>query len=84
MNRPAIKEMEQDVSVVDLSGDVCPMTFYKMNTKLKQLSEGERVIFILQGQEQIKKLPVCIRHDGSRIERAERDGQRLVLHVVKG
>jgi tRNA 2-thiouridine synthesizing protein A len=68
---------------VDLTGEVCPMTFVKAKLHLEELSAGEVLEIILKGGEQMQNVPRSIKDEGHRIESVRQEGDRYHLFVRK-
>ena len=68
---------------VDLTGEVCPMTFVRAKLHLEQIAPGEVLEFVLKEGEQMRNVPRSIKDDGHRIEDVRQDGDRYHLLVRK-
>lgn len=52
---------------LDITGDVCPMTFVRAKLKIEQMKSGETLAIRLKGAEPIKNVPNSIREIGHTI-----------------
>ncbi len=68
---------------VDLTGEVCPLTFVRAKLHLEQIGPGEVLEFVLKEGEQMRNVPRSIKDDGHRIEDVRQDGDRYHLLVRK-
>jgi tRNA 2-thiouridine synthesizing protein A len=66
---------------VDLTGELCPMTFVKAKIYLERIAPGELLDIILLPGEQIQNVPRSLKEDGHKIERVEREDGRFRLAV---
>ena len=67
--------------VLDLTGEICPMTFVKAKIHLERLKPGEELELVLLSGEQIQNVPRSIKEDGHKIEKVCREGDRFRLTV---
>jgi len=75
---------ETDAREVDLTGEVCPMTFVRAKLHLDRLAVGEATTLILKAGDQIRNVPRSLRDEGHGIEAVQQDGDRYRLLVRKG
>ena len=66
---------------VDLTGEVCPMTFVRAKLHLEQISPGEALEFVLKEGEQMRNVPRSIKEEGHRIEKVRQAGDCYHLLV---
>ncbi len=67
---------------VDITREVCPMTYVRTKLKLESIPEGELLEVLLKGDEPLKSVPRSAREEGHEVlSLAEQDGGvwRLVL-----
>lgn len=50
--------------VLDITGEVCPMTFVKVKIFLERLAPGEEVVVRLNGGEPLENIPRSLRDEG--------------------
>jgi tRNA 2-thiouridine synthesizing protein A len=58
-------------AVVDVTGEVCPMTFVRTKLKLERMRSGEVLNVRLRGEEPLRNVP-----------RAARDEGHIILGIV--
>ncbi len=56
---------------IDITDEVCPMTFVRTKLKLERMQPGEVLHVRLRGEEPLRNVP-----------RAARDEGHLILHIV--
>lgn len=72
-------------ATVDVTGQVCPMTYVRTKLKLETLSEGEVLEVLLKGEEPLRNLPRSAREEGHEVLLIETLGeQRSRLLLKKG
>ena len=71
-------------SRLDISADVCPITFVKTKLQLEQMKKGEILEVILNPGEPIKNVPRSIKDEGHKIILAEKHGEKYRLLIEKG
>ena len=71
-------------ATLDITADVCPLTFVKIKLKLEQMSKGEVLDVILNGGEPIQNVPRSIKDEGHKIILAEKHGEKYRLLIEKG
>ncbi len=71
-------------SVLDITREVCPMTFVRTRLALDRLSSGETLLVRLRGEEPIRNVPRTLAEQGHAVlgQTVEPDGT-LVLRVRK-
>jgi len=77
-------EHETEVREVDLTGEVCPMTFVKAKLHLDGIAVGDALTLTLKAGEQIRNVPASLRDEGHRIEAVRREGDCYHLLVRRG
>lgn len=70
---------------IDITRDVCPMTFVKTRIALDRLSPGQTLLVRLRGEEPTRNVPRTATEQGHIVleQRAEPDGTTLLL-IRKG
>jgi len=71
------------VKCVDLTGEVCPMTFVKAKLHLAQIGAGQLIEITLKEGEQMRDVPRSLKDEGHHVERVRQDGNRYHLLVRK-
>ena len=72
------------VTQVDLTGEVCPMTFVRAKLHLDKLSEGDLVELVLNPGEQMRNVSQSLKSEGHQIEKVTQKEERFHLIVRKG
>jgi TusA-related sulfurtransferase len=70
---------------IDITRDVCPMTFVKTRIALDRLSSGQTLLVRLRGEEPTRNVPRTATEQGHTVleQRTEADGTMLLL-IRKG
>jgi tRNA 2-thiouridine synthesizing protein A len=70
---------------IDITGDVCPMTFVKTRIALDRLSAGQTLLVRLRGEEPLRNVPRTATEQGNTVldQRQDADGTTLLL-IRKG
>ncbi len=68
---------------VDLTNEVCPMTFVKAKLHLERIDAGDALEIVLKEGEQVRNVPASLKNEGHTIERVRRDGDCYYLLVRK-
>lgn len=71
---------------VDITREVCPMTYVRTKLKLETLPDGEELEVLLRGEEPLKSVPRSAREEGHEVlSLTEQEGGvwRLVLRKNK-
>lgn len=74
---------------IDITREVCPMTYVRTKLKLESLPPGELLEVVLRGAEPLRNVPRSAREEGHEVVslQEEPEGQgvwRLVLRKSKG
>jgi len=71
--------------VLDITGEVCPMTFVRTRLALDRMASGERLLVLLRGEEPVRNVPRTAREQGHQVLEAiaGADGVTRVL-IQKG
>jgi TusA-related sulfurtransferase len=75
------------VKTIDITREVCPMTYVRVKLALEQLDDGEELEVVLQGAEPVKNVPRSAAEDGHEVrsfEPLEQGRHRLVLRARHG
>jgi TusA-related sulfurtransferase len=65
--------------IIDITGEVCPMTFVRTKLKLERMRSGEVLSVRLRGEEPLRNVPRAAREEGHAILGIEADGE---VHIV--
>jgi len=70
---------------IDITRDVCPMTFVKTRIALDRLAPGQTLLVRLRGEEPSRNVPRTATEQGHTVleQRDEADGSKLLL-IRKG
>jgi len=79
----AIASQSQATRCVDLTGEVCPMTFVRTRIHLDRITTGEAIEFILNGGDQLRGVAVSLKEEGHRVESVCRENGRHRVLVRK-
>ncbi|WP_421994778.1 sulfurtransferase TusA family protein [Reyranella sp.] len=66
---------------IDITGEVCPMTFVRTKLKLERMQPGEILSVRLRGDEPLRNVPRAARDEGHAILSIEPDGDAHVLII---
>ena len=64
---------------IDITGEVCPMTFVRTKLKLERMQPGETLAVRLRGDEPLRNVPRAARAEGHTILGIAADGD---VHIV--
>ena len=64
---------------IDITGEVCPMTFVRTKLKLERMQPGETLAVRLRGDEPVRNVPRAARDEGHTILGIAADGD---VHIV--
>jgi TusA-related sulfurtransferase len=71
---------------LDITGEVCPMTFVKTRLLIEKMSSGDVAEILLKGQEPVENVPASIAelgHDVLSLEPVEAGGAVMRLTIRK-
>jgi tRNA 2-thiouridine synthesizing protein A len=66
---------------IDITGEVCPMTFVRTKLKLERMRPGEVLSVRLKGQEPLRNVPRAAREEGHSILGIEDDGEAHIVTI---
>jgi tRNA 2-thiouridine synthesizing protein A len=66
---------------IDITGEVCPMTFVRTKLKLERMRTGEILSVRLRGEEPLRNVPRAAREEGHAILGIEADGESHVVII---
>lgn len=67
---------------LDITQDVCPMTFVKVRLQIEKMNGGELLQIQLLGEEPLKNVPDSLTELGHRIVSLDRDRQDTDLYTL--
>ncbi|MBI3584065.1 MAG: sulfurtransferase TusA family protein [Nitrospinae bacterium] len=68
---------------INLSNEVCPMTFVLTKTKLDALEPGQHLEVILPAGEPMRNVPIQVKEEGHKILKVEKMGNFFRLIIEK-
>jgi len=66
---------------IDITGEVCPMTFVRTKLKLERMRPGEVLSVRLRGEEPLRNVPRAAREEGHAILAIEDDGEAHIVTI---
>ena len=66
---------------IDITGEVCPMTFVRTKLKLERMRTGEILSVRLRGEEPLRNVPRAAREEGHAILSIEPSGDGHVVTI---
>jgi tRNA 2-thiouridine synthesizing protein A len=84
-NSPDMTKSKTVDCVLDITREVCPMTFVKTRLALDRMARGECLLVLLRGEEPLRNVPRTAREQGHEIleQYAQDDGVTRLL-IRKG
>ena len=67
--------------IIDITGEVCPMTFVRTKLKLERMRSGEVLSVRLRGEEPLRNVPRAAREEGHTILGIEADGEAHIVTI---
>jgi len=67
--------------IIDITGEVCPMTFVRTKLKLERMRSGEVLSVRLRGEEPLRNVPRAAREEGHAILGIEADGEAHIVTI---
>ena len=68
-------------TAIDITGEVCPMTFVRTKLKLERMQPGEVLSVRLIGEEPLRNVPRAAREEGHTILGIEDDGEAHIVTI---
>jgi tRNA 2-thiouridine synthesizing protein A len=66
---------------IDITGEVCPMTFVRTKLRLERMQPGETLAVRLRGEEPLRNVPRAARDEGHAILAIEADGDARIVII---
>lgn len=66
---------------IDITNEVCPMTFVRTKLKLERMHSGEVLSVRLRGEEPLRNVPRAAREEGHAILTVEESGDAHVITI---
>ena len=71
-------------AALDITAEVCPITFVKTKLKLEQMKKGEILEVLLNDGEPIQNVPRSVKGEGHKIILVEQIGAKYRLLIKRG
>jgi len=71
----------QPDQTIDITNEVCPMTFVRTKLKLERMRPGEVLSVRLRGEEPLRNVPRAAREEGHAILAIDADGESHVVTI---
>jgi len=71
----------QPDQAIDITNEVCPMTFVRTKLKLERMRPGEVLSVRLRGEEPLRNVPRAAREEGHTILAIAKDGEAHVVTI---
>ncbi len=68
---------------IDLTAEVCPMTFVKTKMKLEEMESGQKLEVVLPAGEPMRSVPISIKEEGHKIIKVDKGTDNFRLIVEK-
>jgi len=76
------KDMKVDATL-DLTGEVCPMTFVRAKMKLEEMESGQRLEVTLPAGESMRSVPISIKEEGHKIIRVQKEDEKSFRLIIE-
>jgi TusA-related sulfurtransferase len=74
----------QDITrEIDITGDVCPMTFVRTRLALDKLAPGETLLVRLKGEEPLRNVPRTATEQGHKVLSQETDSSGVSVLLIR-
>jgi tRNA 2-thiouridine synthesizing protein A len=71
----------QPDQTIDITNEVCPMTFVRTKLKLERMRPGEVLSVRLRGEEPLRNVPRAAREEGHAILAINADGENHIVTI---
>jgi TusA-related sulfurtransferase len=68
---------------LDITDEVCPLTFVRVKLQLERMTPGSRLTIRLNGGEPLENIPLSLQEEGLHIESLTADGACYRLVVIR-
>ena len=75
--------MEDVTRVLDITSDVCPMTFVRTRLALDKMTPGETVLVILRGEEPLRNVPRTATEQGHEVLSVETNADGVSRLLIR-
>jgi len=73
----------QEQAFIDITGELCPMTFVKVKLKMESLSPGSTLEILLNGGEPLENVPRSLRDEGCQVGEPVAKGAFFTITATK-
>jgi TusA-related sulfurtransferase len=81
MSKSSAPEADQ---AIDITGEVCPMTFVRTKLRLERMRPGEVLNVRLRGEEPLRNVPRAARDEGHVILGIVAEGDEHIVTIRRG
>lgn len=81
--RQGLPSAETPTETIDITAEVCPMTFVRTKLKLERMRAGEILRVRLRGDEPLRNVPRAARDEGHVILAIEGDGDAHIVTIQR-
>lgn len=82
-NSPDAGNSKSSDRVLDITHEVCPMTFVRTRLALDRMAPGERLLVLLRGEEPLRNVPRTAREQGHEILAQETDADGTTRLLIR-
>lgn len=68
---------------IDITGDICPMTYVKTKLKLETMKSGEVLLVNLNEGEPLTNVPRSVSEDGHKVLEMTEEGDHYKLYIER-
>ena len=83
MDGPGRVEMANDETLLDITGDVCPMTLVRVRMAMDRVAPGGTLRILMAAGEPVASIPRTLREEGHEVLAVERRGEAFSVTVRK-
>jgi tRNA 2-thiouridine synthesizing protein A len=76
-------DMQDITREIDITGDVCPMTFVRTRLALDKLAPGETLLVRLKGEEPLRNVPRTATEQGHKVLSQETDSSGVSVLLIR-
>lgn len=70
-------------ATLDLTEEVCPMTFVKTKMKLEDMSSGQKLEVTLPAGEPMRSVPISVKEEGHKIVKVSKENEAVFRLVIE-
>jgi TusA-related sulfurtransferase len=75
--------MQENTRQLDITGEVCPMTFVRTRLALDRMTPGEILLVKLRGQEPLRNVPRTATEQGHEVLSLETDADGISFLLIR-